>query len=76
MSRFFFDFDEGDRHTRDPDGLDLADLQSAKDEAVTALSQILMLEQAKGDQRAIECHVRNEAGEHVYSLALSLHGRA
>ena len=75
MSRFFFDFDDGDRHTRDPDGLDLVDLQTAKNEAVTALSQILLFEQAKGDQRAIECHVRNEAGEQVYCLALSLQGR-
>ena len=55
MPRFFFDIHDGEDFTSDRPGLDLDDLEAAKDEARKALPDIVKDEMPDGDH--MEGHV-------------------
>ena len=74
MPKFFFDFRDGARRTRDAEGLDLANAESAKREAMVAVVQVLQLEESDDDHRVVECRVRDTADHEVYSICLAFHG--
>ena len=74
MPKFYFDFRDGDRHTRDSEGLELASAEGAKREAMMAVSQVLQLEESDDDQRVVECRVRNDWGGAIYSVSLGFRG--
>lgn len=74
MPKFYFDFRDGSRNTHDSEGLDLESAEQAKREAMTALSQMLYLEERDDDQRVVECYVRNDWNVEVYNVSLSYKG--
>ncbi len=74
MPKFFFDFRDGTRLTRDAEGLDLVSAESAKREAMIAVTQVLQLEESDDDGRVVECRVRDSADMEVYSVSLAFHG--
>ena len=76
MPQFFFDFRDGGRDRGlDREGLDLADEGSAKNEAMTAVSQVIQLETFDDDRRCIECRVRDGRGREVYKVSLTMTGK-
>jgi hypothetical protein len=72
MALYFFDTDNGKDRIRDDTGTELADDQSARDEATFAIAEM-----AKdwiprdGPQKNITMWVRNEAGETILVLTLN-----
>jgi hypothetical protein len=58
MPRFFFDIHDGKDFTPDRQGLDLDDLEAAKDEAKKALPDIVRDEMPDGDRRDFTVDVR------------------
>ena len=75
MQRFYFDFHDGDRHTQDAIGVLYADQEAAIDEALTALSQVVLFEGAPGGRHSVECDVRDATGRVVYWAELVLRGK-
>ncbi len=74
MPRFFFDFRDGARRTRDAEGLDLTSAESAKREAMVAVAQVLQLEESDDDGRVVECRVRDSNDDEIYRVSLAFHG--
>ena len=74
MPKFYFDFRDGVRQTHDSEGLELDSAECAKREAMTALSQLLQLEERGDDHRHIECYVRDDWNIEVYSVSLRYKG--
>ena len=74
MPKFYFDFRVGDRQTHDSEGLELESAERAKREAMTALSQLLQLEERDDDQRVVRCHVRNDRNLEIYNVSLGFRG--
>jgi hypothetical protein len=72
MPRYYFDIHDGRILTRDQDGLELKDIEAAKDEAVRALPGIAKDELPGGNRRDFVITVRNEAGQAVLRVTLSL----
>jgi len=72
MPRFFFDIHDGEDFTPDRQGVDLDDLDAAKDEARKALRDIIWDELPVGDRRDFTVDVKNTAGEIVWRVTLSL----
>ena len=72
MPRFFFDIHDGEDFTPDRQGVDLDDLDAAKDEARKALRDIIWDEMTDGDRRDFTVDVKNTAGEIVWRVTLSL----
>ncbi len=75
MPRYFFDYHDGTRHTVDAIGLDLATEDAAMNEALTALSQVVLFEGARNDHRSVECDVRDATGHLIYYAELILRGK-
>ena len=75
MPRYFFDFHDGTRRTLDVEGLDLDGSEDLEREVMSALSQAFQYDSVEGQQRLIECHVRDDSGKVVYCAALDLKGR-
>ena len=74
MPKFFFDFRDGARRTRDAEGLELANAESAKREAMVAVAQVLQLEESDDDRRVVECRVRDSRDNEVYRVSLAFNG--
>lgn len=72
MPRFFFDTYDGDLFTPDETGQELDDLEAAKVEAQKALPEMAKDNLPDGDQRAFIVSVRDEAGQVVLRIALSM----
>jgi hypothetical protein len=72
MPRFFFDIHDGEDFTPDRQGVDLDDLDAAKDEARKALRDIIWDILPAGDRRDFTVDVKNTAGEIVWRVTLSL----
>ena len=72
MPRFFFDIHDGEDFTPDRQGVDLDDLDAAKDEARKALRDVIWDELPVGDRRDFTVDVKNTAGEIVWRVTLSL----
>jgi hypothetical protein len=58
MPRFFFDIHDGEDFTPDRQGLDLDDLEAAKEEAKKTLPEIVKDEIPDGDRRDFTIDVR------------------
>ena len=72
MPRFFFDIHDGETFTPDREGLDLDDLEAAKEEAKKTLPEIVKDEMPNGDRRDFTVDVKNAAGQIVWRITLSL----
>ncbi len=72
MPRFFFDTYDGQFLARDEQGQELEDLEAAKAIAQEELPQMAMDELSDGDERVFMVSVRDEAGQVVMRVALSL----
>jgi hypothetical protein len=72
MPRYFFDTHDGDHFTPDHDGVELESIEAAKDEAKKTLPDIVNDELLDGDRRDFVVVVRDEAGQNVLRVTLSL----
>jgi hypothetical protein len=73
MPRYFFDvIDTGDS-TRDEEGVEFADLEEARQEALRTLGEIAKDELPDGDRREFTIHIREDNGPPVLTPSLSLH---
>jgi hypothetical protein len=72
MPRFFFDIHDGEKFTPDRQGLDLDDLEAAKEEAKKTLSEIVKDEMPDGGRRDFTVDVKDAAGQIVWRVTLSL----
>ncbi len=70
MPRYFFDVIDGDRQTRDDEGLVLVDRESARREAIASLIDLARDELPDGDHRSFRIRVRE--GSTHYLLAATL----
>ena len=72
MPRYFFDIDDGDHQHHDDEGIDLADVEAARKEAIRALPDVARDVLPDGDRRDFTSSVRTEAGRVVFRAKLSL----
>ncbi len=72
MPRYFFDTHDGDHFTPDHDGVELESIEAAKDEAKKTLPDIVKDEMPDGDRRDFVVMVKDEAGQNVLRVTLSL----
>ncbi|MBD2748793.1 hypothetical protein IC232_19050 [Microvirga sp. BT688] len=72
MRRFYFDVLDGDSFTRDDEGLELEDLNAAEVMAIQAASEIGHESLPKRRSPEICVRVRDEQGEPVLSVAVSM----
>ena len=72
MRHFYFDVLDGDAFTRDDEGLDLPDLNAAEIMAVQAAAEIGHESLPKRHSPEICVRVRDEQGEPVLSVAVSM----
>ncbi len=73
MPRFYFDVREGPRFAPDDEGLEFDDLDAAEREAAEAAAQIGRDKLPKGGTRDVTIEVRNEHGQRVLTVVISLH---
>ena len=72
--RYFFDIDDGVRHTRDEEGYEYSGLQEAHDAAIRTLPDIIR-DVVCGDRQrvlAATASVRDVSGQVLFKLMLSL----
>jgi hypothetical protein len=72
VPRFYFDVRDGPRFFADDEGRELDSLDAAEREAVTTAAQIGRDRLAKGDARAVTVEVRNEHGQWVLTVTVSV----
>jgi hypothetical protein len=72
MPRFFFDIDDGERIHRDDEGLDFANAELARDNAVSALPDIARDVMPDGQRRDFIVTMRDESGTPMFRASLSL----
>jgi hypothetical protein len=72
MPRFFFDIHDGKDFTPDRQGLELENLEAAKDQAKKALPNIVKDKMPDRDRRDFTVDVKNAAGQIVWRVTLSL----
>ncbi len=72
MPHFYFDVREGDSFTRDPEGLELESLDAAEYEAAKGVAEIGRDQLPKGRCREVTVEVRDEHGERVLTVTVSM----
>lgn len=72
MSRFYFDVREGHLFVTDRDGLEFPSLDAAEQEAIEAAASIGKDRLPRGDTREVTVEVRNERGQRVLTVRVSL----
>lgn len=72
MPRFFFDTYDGESFVPDHEGIELMDLQAAKIEGQKALPDMAKDALPDGNFRSFVVNVREEGGQVVLRMALSL----
>ncbi len=72
MPRFYFDVREGPRFIPDDEGLEFDSLDAAEREAAETAAQIGRDKLPKGGTRNITIEVRNEHGQRVLTVAVSM----
>ena len=72
MPRFYFDVREGARFTSDEAGVELDSLDAAEYEAACAAAEIGRDQLPKSDTRNISIEVRDERGQHVVTVKVSM----
>ena len=73
MPRFFFDTDDGERVTRDHDGIALSSLDRARTEAMMLLRDLMYGVPATG-KTILGCVVRGEDGLPVHRVMMTVEG--
>ena len=73
MPRFYFDVREGARFVPDDEGLEFEDLDVAEREAAKAAADIGRDLLPKGGSRNVTIEVRNEHGQRVLTVVVSMH---
>jgi hypothetical protein len=71
MPRYFFDFWEDGNLIADDEGTDVPDFETAKDEAVVDLSELMKEILAAGGSHELKLVLRDESGEELLELALN-----
>jgi hypothetical protein len=72
MPRFFFDTSDGERFFPDEEGLELESIEAAKSEGQKALPDMAKDALPNGNFRSFVVSVRDEGGQVVLRMALSL----
>jgi hypothetical protein len=72
MPRYFFDIDDGERFTRDDQGLDCAGPEAMREAAIGVLPNIARDELPDGDRHDFTVKVRDEGGRYLFQATLSL----
>jgi hypothetical protein len=72
MPRYFFDTYDGENFVSDENGLELADIDAAKLEAQRALPDMVRDALPNSNFRSFVVNIRDETGQAVIRLALSL----
>ena len=75
MPRYWFDIIDAGDPTRDSYGVDLADDDEARDQAIGLLQEMMRFELPDGDRHEIVVKARNERDQIVYEASLALDGR-
>lgn len=75
MPKFFLDLHDGASFIRDPYGLNLADKEEARREAISVLPDMARLALPDGNRRDFTVDVRTAIGELIYTATLSFRGR-
>lgn len=73
MPRYCFDVDDGGQKIADRKWSDLSDLEQVREEAINIALEFAREGLPDGDQRAILCKVRDDAGALVLTVSLSLY---
>jgi hypothetical protein len=71
VPHFYFDIDDGECETRDEEGVDLPDLEAARDEAVSVLPAIAREVLPASDRQGLAVSVRDETGRIVFRARLT-----
>ena len=74
MPRYFFDTNDGDMVDEDDVGLEFADHEAARREAIATLPDMARDRLPDGDRRNFSVRIRDEAGTVLYSASLALTG--
>ena len=72
--RYFFDVVDPVGETRDAEGVQLETLEQMRRKARWTLARIAADEPSQGDDLALSLRVRDEDGQEVYTLSLSIKG--
>ena len=72
MPRYFTDTTNGTLYARDEEGSDFPDLEAARQEAVSALSEVARFCLQRGDSKSVVVKVRDEEGTVRFQAALTL----
>ena len=72
MPRYYFDTDDGHYQHHDDEGVQFADVEAARKEAIRALTDIAQDALPDGDRRDFTSSVRTEAGQVLFRAKLSL----
>ena len=72
-SRVYYEVRDGDRHIRDDEGQEFANLKAAQKDAMTALVEMARaLPSRNSDQNKITACVRDDTGNIIFTATLSL----
>lgn len=74
VPRYFIDTNDDDLFVVDDEGLDLLDAQAARKAAQAALPDMAQEKLPDGDDRTFCASVRDETGEVIYKVTLTLRG--
>ena len=72
VPRFYFDSREGAKFVPDEEGLEFPDLDAAEREAAEAAAEIGRDRLPRGDSRDVTVEVRNEHGQRVLTVRVSI----
>lgn len=72
MPRYYFDIIDGHESGEDAEGLELPDLEAARDKALATLGEIARDELPDGDNREFAITIRDEGGKARLAATLSL----
>jgi hypothetical protein len=72
MPHYYFDCENGHREIRDEEGVDLANLEEARSEAIRAIDALAKGKIPEGDRRDFRLAIREEAGPVFMVVSLSL----
>ena len=72
MPRYYFDFHDGTEVSIDGEGAELADMQTARDEATMTLVEVAKDRfPARGEARTLSVRVRGEDGKHLLAISIA-----
>ncbi|EHK53415.1 DUF6894 family protein [Allomesorhizobium alhagi] len=72
MPRYFYDLESNGQIVLDKEGLDLAGIDAARDEAIDALTTMFPELVADTDRRALAANVRGETGSLLFKVFLTI----